>query len=185
MSSAAGGGAKRGASGKVEPAAKRQESIPTTLGRHFDVLGKLGEGTYGSVFKGTDTRTGSAVALKVLKGGREGISQSAYREMTLLRRHTHPRVVRLLEVLLDTAESDRSMRVLLVFERMSGDLSQRIRAARSKKVPIEQASIARVMAQLFDGLAYLHEHRVMHRDLKPANLLISDGWDIKIADFGL
>ena len=77
---------KRAAEG-LPPAQQRPAPapvvVPSKIGEHWDVQAKVGEGTYGSVFKAIDRRTGKEVAIKQMKTTREGegISHTAYREV--------------------------------------------------------------------------------------------------------
>jgi serine/threonine protein kinase len=155
-----------------------------TAGPHWDVDVKVGEGTYGSVYRGVDRRTGAVVALKRMRVAHQGISQSALREISLLRRLRHENIVRLHDVHLEREEG--GVRCLLVYEHVASDLAHRIRAARAAF--LAPAAVRGVTAQLLAGLAHLHERHVMHRDIKPANLLVSADElmsRLKIADFGL
>eukprot|EP00966_Prymnesium_polylepis_P320777 7377148-Prymnesium_polylepis.2 len=156
-------------------------SMPGTLGNHYDLHAKVGEGTYGSVYKATDRRDRSDVAIKRMKNTREGegISHTAYREIALVRELRHPNIVSLKEIFLVGRELN------LVFEFMAGDLAERIKLLRESHATFPPATIRYVMRQLLDGLGYLHRSWIMHRDIKPSNILLGENAHVKIADFGL
>ncbi len=140
----------------------------------YQKIEKLGEGTYGVVYKAQRRDTGEMVALKRirLEDETEGIPCTAVREISLLRELRHPNVVRLLDVL----HTERKL--TLVFEFLDGDLKR-------SACGVPGTAVRPLMRQLLMGIAYCHSRLVLHRDIKPQNILISRGGDLKIADFGL
>jgi len=141
----------------------------------YEKLEKIGEGTYGTVFRGTDS-DGRIVALKRIKldDDEEGVPSSALREICLLRELHHKNVVKLLDVL------HTEKKLTLVFEYCSLDL-KRYFELRGR---LNQTDTSHLFYQLLKGLAYCHSKSVLHRDLKPQNLLVHEGV-LKLADFGL
>lgn len=139
---------------------------------------KLGEGTYGTVYKARVKGTSTFVALKKIKveAEDEGVPSTAIREISLLKELNHPNVVRLLEVI----HSENTL--YLVFEFLSQDLSK---YQSSVQTSLDPMLIKSYMYQLLKGIAFCHSHRILHRDLKPQNLLIDRSGAIKLADFGL
>ncbi|XP_065348288.1 cyclin-dependent kinase 1-like [Cloeon dipterum] len=140
-------------------------------------LEKLGEGTYGVVYKGKNKLTNEIVALKKIRseGDDEGLPATAIREISLLKELCHPYIVSLKDVLMDETT------LHLVFEHMSMDLRKfmDVRELNAEK-------IRSFLYQILVAILFCHKRRVLHRDLKPQNLLVSyDGRIIKIADFGL
>ncbi|CAK8683000.1 cyclin-dependent kinase 2-like [Clavelina lepadiformis] len=144
----------------------------------FHKIEKIGEGTYGIVYKALDKVTGRMVALKKIRldTETEGVPSTAIREISLLKELDHPNVVRLMDVI----HSEKKL--YLVFEYLSQDLKKYM-DAQSCGLPIPLAKS--YLYQLLQGIAYCHSHRVLHRDLKPQNLLIDENGCIKLADFGL
>jgi len=142
-------------------------------------IDKLGEGTYGVVYKAQDRLSSDIVALKRIRldNQEEGVPFTALREISLLKELRHPNVVKLYDVL----HSDRTL--TLVFEYCKQDLRKYLDSASRDKPSIP--NIKSLFYQLLDGLAYCHEQRVLHRDLKPQNLLINKKGELKLADFGL
>ncbi|XP_063374426.1 cyclin-dependent kinase 2-like [Cydia amplana] len=144
----------------------------------FSKVEKIGEGTYGVVYKAKDRETGNEIALKKIKleNEPEGVPSTALREISVLRTLRHEGVVRLLDVLL----ADRKL--FLVFEYMHMDLKRLMDLTRG---PLRPELVKSYVRQLAAGLAYCHAARVLHRDLKPQNLLVDTAGRIKLADFGL
>jgi len=140
---------------------------------------KLGEGTYGIVYKAENIITHEEVALKAirLESEEEGVPCTAIREISLLKELDHPNVVRLLEIIHDVDK------LTLVFEFCDQDLKQHLDAHFGI---LDHNKIKWFLYQLLKGVEYCHKRRVLHRDLKPQNLLISKKDNtLKLADFGL
>lgn len=145
----------------------------------YKILGRIGEGAHGIVFKAKHIESGDIVALKKvpLRRLEEGIPNTALREIKALQEiEENEHVVKLREVL------PHGMGFVLVFEHMLSDLSEVIR---NMEKPLTEAQIKSYMVMLLKGVAFCHANHIMHRDLKPANLLISSTGMLKIADFGL
>eukprot|EP01064_Diplonema_japonicum_P004431 TRINITY_DN1288_c0_g1_i3.p1 TRINITY_DN1288_c0_g1~~TRINITY_DN1288_c0_g1_i3.p1 ORF type:complete len:381 (+),score=100.58 TRINITY_DN1288_c0_g1_i3:36-1178(+) len=146
--------------------------------RYFKIE-KVGEGTYGVVYKAHDTQTSTFVAMKRVRreADDEGIPSSAMREVSALQELDHPNVVKLLDIM------NQPTRLYLVFEFVDQDLKKYLD---SRTTPLPPATRRTFMHQLLSGMEYCHARRIFHRDLKPQNILISsDCKQLKIADFGL
>lgn len=141
-------------------------------------LEKVGEGTYGVVYKSKDRGTGEIVALKKirLEAEDEGIPGTAIREISLLKELQHPNIVRLYDVV----HTERKL--TLVFEFLDHDLKKYMDQVEGG---LDLPVLKSFLYQLIRGIAYCHHNRVLHRDLKPQNLLINREGELKLADFGL
>jgi len=139
---------------------------------------KIGEGTYGVVYKAKDRVTGEIIALKKirLEAEDEGIPSTAIREISLLKELQHPNIVRLYDVV------HTEHKLTLVFEFLDQDLKKYLDVCDSG---LDLPILKSFLYQLLTGIAYCHHHRVLHRDLKPPNLLINREGQLKLADFGL
>jgi cyclin-dependent kinase len=145
----------------------------------YQRMERVGEGTYGVVYKAKDKTTGELLALKKirLEVEDEGIPSTAIREISLLKQLQHPNIVRLYDVV----HTDK--RLTLVFEFLDQDLKKYLDSC--GEGGLDACTIKSFLYQLFKGIGYCHQHRVLHRDLKPQNLLINLDGELKLADFGL
>lgn len=144
----------------------------------YQKLEKVGEGTYGIVYKAKSLVTGEILALKRirLEAEDEGIPSTAIREISLLKELRHPNIVRLYDVV------HQEKKLTLVFEYLDQDLKKYLDCCLNG---MELMIMKSFLYQLLTGVAYCHHHRVLHRDLKPQNLLINREGELKLADFGL
>jgi cyclin-dependent kinase len=142
---------------------------------------KVGEGTYGVVYKARDIGTNQIVALKKirLEAEDEGVPSTAIREISLLKELKDDNIVRLLDIV------HADQKLYLVFEFLDVDLKRYIENGNRSRTPIQLDMVKKFMHQLNSGLLYCHSHRILHRDLKPQNLLIDKRNNLKLADFGL
>ncbi|XP_028745546.2 cyclin-dependent kinase 3 [Peromyscus leucopus] len=145
----------------------------------FQKVEKIGEGTYGVVYKAKNRETGQLVALKKIRLDveTEGVPSTAIREISLLKELKHPNIVKLLDVV------HREKKLYLVFEFLTQDLKKHMDSTPTSGLPLHV--VKSYLSQLLQGLNFCHCHRVIHRDLKPQNLLINQFGAIKLADFGL
>jgi len=145
----------------------------------YEKLQKLGEGTYGVVYKGKDVKTGEFVAIKRIKldHSDEGVPATTLREVSMLKQLRHPCIVHLLN-----AKYQEGGRLYLIFEFVEQDMKSYLDNLAKPPSPL---TIKKLMYQFICGLHHCHVHRILHRDLKPQNLLIGANDVLKIADFGL
>ncbi|XP_074592584.1 cell division control protein 2 homolog [Curcuma longa] len=146
----------------------------------YEKVEKIGEGTYGVVYKARDRVTNETIALKKirLENEDEGVPSTAIREISLLKEMQHSNIVRLQDVV----HSDK--RIYLVFEYLDLDLKKHMDSC--PELAKDPRLVKTYLYQILRGIAYCHSHRVLHRDLKPQNLLIDRGTNaLKLADFGL
>jgi len=142
-------------------------------------LEKIGEGTYGVVYKAEDRVTGEIVALKRIRldlADDEGIPGTAIREIALLKELQHPNIVRMFDV------EHTEKKLTLVFEYLDQDLKKHLDQVQGG---LESSKTASFLFQLCRGIEACHLAKVLHRDLKPQNVLINREGELKLADFGL
>ena len=151
----------------------------TLLANRYRVVGLLGKGGMGEVYRADDLKLGESVALKFLPVGLAHDPQRLayfHTEVRLSRQVTHPNVCRVHDI----GEVDGHP--FLSMEYIDGeDLATLIRRI-GRLSPDKGVDIAR---QLCAGLAAAHAKDVLHRDLKPANVMLDGRGHVRITDFGL
>ncbi|KAI7871226.1 kinase-like domain-containing protein [Spinellus fusiger] len=146
----------------------------------FKKLNRVGEGTYGVVYRVIDTQSNQVVALKKIRMEREtdGMPISSLREISILKRMRHPNIVNVTDV----AVGPKLESIFLVMEYCEQDLGTLLDMV---PTPYTASEVKCLMQQLLKGLEYCHDHSIIHRDLKMSNLLLSSTGILKIADFGM
>jgi serine/threonine-protein kinase len=148
-----------------------------TLAGRYRLLGELGRGGMGRVYKAEDQELGGVVAIKTLHGAALDAADQdrLLREVQISRRITHPNVVRVYDI-------GRFPGGLFVsMEYLEGQtLDQHLRER--GQLPLSEARD--LLIQLLGGLQEAHQLRIVHRDLKPSNVVLT-GDRLKILDFGI
>ncbi|CZT06117.1 hypothetical protein WAI453_005194 [Rhynchosporium graminicola] len=154
----------------------------------YEMLGKLGEGTFGEVHKARSKKTGAIFALKkiLMHNEKDGFPITALREIKLLKLLSHPNILKLEEMAVEqhnkTVDKRKRAVMYMITPYMSHDLSGLLE---NPQVKLHETHIKCYMLQLLEGVRYLHNERILHRDMKAANLLIDNKGVLQIADFGL
>ena len=152
----------------------------------YEKLTKIGQGTFGEVFKARNKETRALVALKkvLMENEKEGFPITALREIKILQLLKHENVVNLQEICRSKAtQYNRSKSTFyLVFDLCDHDLAGLLC---NVNVKFNLGEIKKVMQQLLNGLYYIHSNKILHRDMKAANILITKNGLLKLADFGL
>ncbi|KAK9449365.1 kinase-like domain-containing protein [Limtongia smithiae] len=160
----------------------------TFVAKEYQDMGKLGEGTFGEVYKAKHLKSGRIVALKkiLMHNEKEGFPVTALREIRILQRLRHENVIELLEMTIERPVWEKNTKkrglVFMVSPFMDNDLAMLLE---NRDVTFSIGQIKGFLDQLLKGTAYLHDSQILHRDMKAANILISNEGILKIADFGL
>jgi Tol biopolymer transport system component len=145
---------------------------------HYEILGALGKGGMGEVYRARDTKLGREVAIKVLPQEMSGDPERVARfdrEARLLASLQHANVASIYSF-----EHENGVQ-FLAMELVEGlTLEDRLREG----VPPHE-EVLRIAGQIAVGLEAAHERGIVHRDLKPANVMLTRDGDVKILDFGL
>lgn len=151
---------------------------PKKLGK-YDIVGKLGKGAMGEVYKGHDPVLNRHVAIKVIGESLDvdsDLVERFRREAKMAAQLNHPNII----TIYDFVEEEGSL--YIVMELLDGkDLKELIKSGS----PLTVEQILGIMEQIADGLGFAHDSGMVHRDLKPANIHITKKGQIKILDFGL
>ena len=142
----------------------------------YEVLGVVGEGAYGIVYKCKNKETGKYVAIKKFKEVEdELVKKTMKRELKMLQRLHHPNVVEFQDAF------RRKGNLFLVFEFVDKNLLELLQEHPNG---LDQNLIRHLIYQLCKSIKYLHDQNIIHRDIKPENLLITDKMESKLCDFG-
>ncbi|KAL3871631.1 hypothetical protein ACJMK2_039618 [Sinanodonta woodiana] len=152
----------------------------------YEKLAKIGQGTFGEVFKARDKKTRQIVAMKkvLMENEKEGFPITALREIKILQLLKNENVVDLIEICRTKATPYNRFKstFYLIFEFCEHDLAGLLSNA---NVKFSLGEIKKVMQQLLNGLYFIHSNKILHRDMKAANILITKNGVLKLADFGL
>ncbi|VAH37465.1 unnamed protein product [Triticum turgidum subsp. durum] len=151
-----------------------------TLGNKYMLGDEIGKGAYGRVYKGLDLENGDFVAIKQVS--LENIPQEdlniIMQEIDLLKNLNHKNIVKYLGSL----KTNSHLHIILEYVE-NGSLANIIKP--NKFGPFPESLAAVYIAQVLEGLVYLHEQGVIHRDIKGANILTTKEGLVKLADFGV
>lgn len=145
----------------------------------YKIHKSVGDGTYGTVMKANNIKTGEIVAIKKMKKKFYTWEECmSLREIKSLRKLNHQNIIKLKEVIKVNDE------LYFVFEFLDQNLYQLYQQLREQGKRFPENQIRSIIYQTAAGLAYMHKHGFFHRDLKPENLLVHKDI-VKIGDFGL
>jgi eukaryotic-like serine/threonine-protein kinase len=150
----------------------------------YEIVGELGRGAMGVVYKARDPQIDRLVALKTVSlQGQEPERDEEFRQRFFVEaqaagRLHHPGIV----AIFDAGEDPETHNPYIVLEYVAGESLSRM-LSREKKLP--PAKALRLAEEIATALDYAHEQGVVHRDIKPANILITEDGHAKIADLGI
>jgi serine/threonine protein kinase len=150
------------------------------LGR-YEVLGELGQGAMGVVYKARDPLIDRVVAIKTINLGlamdeKEEYEGRFYQEAKAAGRLNHPNIVTIYDV-------GKSGDVAYIAMEFLEGRELRDVLKEGTLLPVEQ--VLNIVAQVALGLGYAHEHDIIHRDVKPSNIMVISDGHVKITDFGI
>ncbi|MEN8245395.1 MAG: serine/threonine-protein kinase [Thermodesulfobacteriota bacterium] len=160
---------------------EKPKALPT-LGR-YEILGQLGRGAMGIVYKGRDPKLSRLTAIKTIRFSDEfdesqveTIKEHFYREAEVVAKLSHTNIVTIYDVGEDLDLS------YLAMEYLEGENLEKY-TAKENLLPIKK--IIEIIVQVCDALAYAHHHDIIHRDIKPANIMMLKDGIVKVTDFGI
>ncbi len=150
------------------------------LGKRYRIDERIGQGGFGTVYRGTHLRLGDTVAVKVISAPHPGMIDRFHREAKLQRRLRHPAFVRLLDF---DVEPDGLQ--YMVQEFVDG---RTLKAILYADGALDPHRIAALTVDLLQALEEAHSIGIVHRDLKPPNIMLTDGLrgeEVRLLDFGI
>jgi serine/threonine protein kinase len=160
------------------------ENSETKRFGRYEIVGELGRGAMGVVYKARDPQIERTVAIKTVSLWRQEAEEEQEFRLRFLNeaqaagRLHHSGIVSIFDV----GESPENRDPYIVLEYVAGESLNRI-LARDKKLPL--ATALKLAEEVAEALDYAHAQGVVHRDIKPANILVTETGHAKIADFGI
>ena len=160
------------------------ENSQTKRFGRYEIVGELGRGAMGVVYKARDPQIERSVAIKTVSLWRQEAEEEQEFRLRFLNeaqaagRLHHSGIVSIFDV----GESPENRDPYIVLEYVAGESLNRI-LARDKKLPL--ATALKLAEEVAEALDYAHAQGVVHRDIKPANILVTETGHAKIADFGI
>ncbi|CAG2163353.1 unnamed protein product [Oppiella nova] len=149
------------------------------LKQRFEVIRKLGQGTYGKVQLAINKQTGQEVAIKTIKKSKVESDQDLIRirrEIQIMSSIQHPHIIHIYEVF-----ENRDKIVLVMQYASGGEVYEYV----SDRKVLSDSEARRIFRQIATAIYYCHKNKICHRDLKLENILLDEKGNAKIADFGL
>ncbi|XP_034723439.1 mitogen-activated protein kinase kinase kinase kinase 5-like isoform X1 [Etheostoma cragini] len=142
----------------------------------FELLLRVGGGTYGEVFKARNKQNGELAAIKVIKMEPDDDFSIIQQEIVIVRSCKHPNIVAYYGSYI------RANKLWICMEFCGGGSLQDIYHVTG---PLSEPQIAYICREMLQGLDYLHAQKKIHRDIKGANILLNDQGEVRLADFGI
>ncbi|XP_063303429.1 serine/threonine-protein kinase 10 isoform X1 [Pelobates fuscus] len=143
----------------------------------WEIVGELGDGAFGKVYKAKNRETGALAAAKVIETKNEEELEDYMVEIDILANCNHPNIVKLLGAFY------YENKLWIMIEFCQGGAVDAIMLELDHG--LTEPQIKTVCRQMLEALAYLHSVKIIHRDLKAGNVLLTQDGDIKLADFGV
>ncbi|XP_062927511.1 STE20-like serine/threonine-protein kinase isoform X2 [Mobula hypostoma] len=143
----------------------------------WDIVGELGDGAFGKVYKAQNKQTGVLAAAKVIETKSEEELEDYIVEIDILASCDHQHIVKLL----DAFYYENKLWILIEF--CAGGAVDAVMLELER--PLTEPQIRVICKHTLEALNYLHDNKVIHRDLKAGNILLTMEGDVKLADFGV
>jgi len=152
------------------------------IGR-YEILGELGKGAMGVVYKGRDPIIGRLVAIKTIRFDRlyeaqeiEGLKERFFNEAQAAGKLIHPHIVTIFDV-----GEDRGLS-FMAMEFVEGEPLSKY-TSKDRLLPLEK--VINLIIESAEALDFAHRHGIVHRDIKPANIMLTPNGQAKVMDFGI
>uniref|UniRef100_A0A452IK46 non-specific serine/threonine protein kinase n=1 Tax=Gopherus agassizii TaxID=38772 RepID=A0A452IK46_9SAUR len=143
----------------------------------WEIVGELGDGAFGKVYKAKNKETGALAAAKVIEAKSDEELEDYMVEIEILATCDHPYIVKLLGAFYHDSK------LWIMIEFCPGGAVDAVMLELDRGLTEPQIQV--ICRQMLEALVYLHSKKIIHRDLKAGNVLLTQDGDIKLADFGV
>ena len=148
----------------------------------FEIIKQLGKGSYGTVYTVRSKIDSNAYVMKKMELNhlKESQQRECYREVSILRKVSHPNIIKYYASFLE----NESLCIIMEYAEL-GDLYTLIKHYKRHQKYFDEVLIWRIAYEILTGLEYLHSNNIIHRDIKCLNLFLSKDHHVKIGDLGV
>ena len=148
----------------------------------FEIVKQLGKGSYGTVYVVRSKLDKNTYVMKKMELNhlKESQQRECYREVSILRKVSHPNIIKYYSSFLE----NESLCIIMEYAEL-GDLYTLIKHYKRHQKFFEEIILWRIAFEVLNGLEYLHSNNIIHRDIKCLNLFLSKDHHVKIGDLGV
>jgi serine/threonine protein kinase len=161
---------------------RKPSTSPARIAGRYELQEQLGEGGMGVVWRALDTKTGSYVAIKLMKDVSDPVAVELFeKEWRAVAEISHPNIVEVRDV--DVIEENKQKKPFFVMPLLQGATLAELIANASARLTLSR--VVEITGQVCKGLQAAHQRGLVHRDLKPSNIFVMADDTAKIIDFGV
>ena len=148
----------------------------------FEIIKQLGKGSYGTVYTVKSRLDSNVYVMKKMELNhlKESQQRECYREVSILRKVSHPNIIKYYASFLE----NESLCIIMEYAEL-GDLYTLIKHYKRHQKYFDELLLWRISYEVLTGLEYLHSNNIIHRDIKCLNLFLSKDHHVKIGDLGV
>ena len=161
---------------------KQKEILVGSRLSEFEIVKQLGKGSYGTVYVVRSKLDKNTYVMKKMELNhlKESQQRECYREVSILRKVSHPNIIKYYSSFLE----NESLCIIMEYAEL-GDLYTLIKHYKRHQKFFEEIILWRIAFEVLNGLEYLHSNNIIHRDIKCLNLFLSKDHHVKIGDLGV